>query len=516
MRNQIKAGTVLSYLQIALSVIIGLVYTPIMLRLLGKTEYGLYNSVASLTAMLSVLSLGFNTCYIRYYSKYKTEADSEEKIRGLNGLFFSIFLVIGAIALLCGLFLCENLTLVFDEGLTAEEYDTAKTLMLLLAINLALSFPMSVFANIVSAHERFVFLKALNVLKTVLSPFLAIPLLLLGFKSVGIVVATLAVSVITDLLYFYYVKVKLKQRFRFHGFEPGIVKELFGYTFFVALHIIVDQINWNVDKILLGRFRGTAEAAVYSVGFSLYSYYMTIGLPLAGLFTPRVHFLVEETANDLPARRRGLTDMLVKVARIQWLVLGLVMTGLVFFGKPFIGFWAGEGYEAAYYVALLLVIPGTADLIQNLGIEMQRAQNKHKFRAIVYIAMAFVNVLISVVLCQRYGAVGSAIGTAISLILVQGVVINIHYHKRCNIDVIAFWKSIGRLSLGMLPPCLVGLAMYLLLDFSSIWLLGAGIALYTLVYCLSVYLVGMNAYERGLVNRVLAKVGLKKLILKKD
>ena len=240
MRNQIKAGTVLSYLQIALSVIIGLVYTPIMLRLLGKTEYGLYNSVASLTAMLSVLSLGFNTCYIRYYSRYKTEADSEEKIRGLNGLFFFIFLVIGAIALLCGLFLCENLTLVFDEGLTAEEYDTAKTLMLLLAINLAISFPMSVFANIVSAHERFVFLKALNILKTVLSPFLAIPLLLLGFDSVGLVVATLTGSVITDLLYFYYVKVKLKQRFRFHGFEPGIVKELFGYTLFVALHIIVD------------------------------------------------------------------------------------------------------------------------------------------------------------------------------------------------------------------------------------------------------------------------------------
>ena len=508
MRNQIKTGAVLSYLQIALSVIIGLVYTPIMIRLLGKSEYGLYNTVASLTAMLSVLSLGFNSCYMRYYSKYKAEEDNERKIAGLNGLFLTIFLVIGGIALLCGLFLCGNLSLVFDQGLTPQEYDTAKTLMLLLTLNLAVSFPMSVFANIVSAHERFIFLKSLNILKTVLSPFLAIPLLLLGVRSVGLVVATLTVSIITDVLYFCYVKFKLKQRFRFRGYELGIVRALFGYTFFIALHIVVDQINWNVDKILLGRYHGTGETAVYSVGFSLYSYYMTIGSPLIGIFTPRVHFLVEETRGKLEERRRGLTEMLTKVARVQWLILGLVMTGLIFFGRPFIAFWAGEGYEAAYYVALLLVVPGTIDLIQKLGIEMQRAQNKHKFRAIVYIAMACINVVISIYLCQRYGAVGSAIGTAISLLLVQGLIINIYLHKRCCIDIIAFWRSIGRMSLGMILPCLVGVAMFLLVDFASIWLLLGGIAAYTAVYFLSMYLCGMNTDEKGAVNSVLAKLKL--------
>ena len=347
MRNQIKTGAILSYLQIALSVIIGLVYTPIMIRLLGKSEYGLYNTVASLTAMLSVLDLGFNSCYMRYYSKYKDEEDNERKIAGLNGLFLTIFLVIGGIALLCGLFLCGNLTFVFDEGLTPQEYATAKTLMLLLTLNLTISFPMSVFSNIISVHERFIFLKSLNILKTVLSPFLAIPLLLLGVRSIGLVVATLVVSVITDVLYFCYVKFKLKQRFRFRGYEQGIVRALFGYTFFVALHLIVNQINWNMDKMLLGRFQGTGEAAVYSVGFSLYSYYLTIGLPLAGMFTPRVHFLVEETRGKPEERRRGLTEMLTKVARVQWLILGLVMTGLIFFGRPFIAIWAGEGYESA-------------------------------------------------------------------------------------------------------------------------------------------------------------------------
>jgi hypothetical protein len=72
-RNQIKIGAILSYVQMALSIIVGLSYTPIMIRLLGQSEYGLYSAVSSVTAILSVLNLGFGSAYQRYYSKYKKE-----------------------------------------------------------------------------------------------------------------------------------------------------------------------------------------------------------------------------------------------------------------------------------------------------------------------------------------------------------------------------------------------------------------------------------------------------------
>ena len=151
MKSQIKIGSILSYLQMAINVIIQLVYTPIMIRLLGQNEYGLYNTVASTISMLSILSLGFNSGYIRYYAIYKKNND-KESICKLNGLFLIIFLIIGFIGFLCGLFLSFHLDLVFDQGLTAEEYAKARIMMLLLTVNLAFSFPMSVFQNIISAH----------------------------------------------------------------------------------------------------------------------------------------------------------------------------------------------------------------------------------------------------------------------------------------------------------------------------------------------------------------------------
>jgi O-antigen/teichoic acid export membrane protein len=57
-------------------------------------------------------------------------------------------------------------------------------------------------------------------------------------------------------------------------------------------------------------------------------------------------------------------------------------SGLVLFGKRFILWWAGDGFEESYYVALILIIPICFPLIQNLGISVMQAMNKFKFKAI--------------------------------------------------------------------------------------------------------------------------------------
>ena len=208
MNNQLKLGSILSYLQMALSVIIQLVYTPVMIRLLGKSEYGLYQTVASTISMLSILSLGFNSGYIKYYATYKKEKN-KLAISKLNGLFLIIFAIIGVIGLLCGLFLSFNLDLVFDEGLTQSEYAKARILMLLLTANLTVSFPMSVFQNIISAHEKFIFLKLLGMVKTVFSPLITLPLLLMGYRSIAMVAVTVSVTLFVDVMYLFYVLFKM-------------------------------------------------------------------------------------------------------------------------------------------------------------------------------------------------------------------------------------------------------------------------------------------------------------------
>ena len=77
--SQKKVGALLSYVSEAIRILTALIYTPIMLRLLGQSEYGLYQLVHSVVSYLSLLSLGFGSAYVRFFSRAKAKKDAYEK-----------------------------------------------------------------------------------------------------------------------------------------------------------------------------------------------------------------------------------------------------------------------------------------------------------------------------------------------------------------------------------------------------------------------------------------------------
>ena len=101
--NQLKAGAFLSYLSIGLNNIIGLIYTPFMLRMMGQSEYGLYSLVASIVAYLTVLDLGFGNAIVRYTAKFRAEGKEQEQYE-MFGMFLILYSIIGIIAFLIDAF----------------------------------------------------------------------------------------------------------------------------------------------------------------------------------------------------------------------------------------------------------------------------------------------------------------------------------------------------------------------------------------------------------------------------
>lgn len=497
--DELKTGTMLSYLQMGLSMIIELCYTPIMIRLLGRTEYGLYNTAASIISTLAILNLGFNSGYIKYYAKYK-EKKEYDRIHKLNGVFLSIFIVLGIIALVCGLYLTTNIKIIFKSGLTFQEYKIAKILMFLLTINLSLSFPMSVFENIIFAHEKYIFLKLVNIFRIICGPLIMLPLLFIGYKSIMLVSVSMLVSLScygTNIYYFFYM---LHEKIEFSYFDRKLLKDLFIFSSFIALNIIVDQINNNVDNILLARIKGVQSVAVYAVAGRLYTAYSRFSTAISGIFTPRIHKIMNK-AKSVEELTEDYTQLFVKIGRIQFLILGLIASGLVFFGKRFIVLWAGLEYLEAYYVILLLAIPAIIPLIQNIGIEIQRAENKHQFRSIIYLVMAILNLGISYILCFKYGVIGVTMGTSLSLLVANGIIMNIFYHKCCHINILFFWKNIVTLLKGSIVPMMLGIFLVNFINQNNIFNYIFSIFIYILVYCLCQWKFGMNFYEKSIVKK---------------
>ena len=170
-----------------------------MLRMMGQSEYGLYSLVASVVAYLTILDLGFGNAIVRYTAKYRAEGKVEDQY-SLFGLFFVLYSIIGIISFLLGLGLYFNIDFLFEQSMTEEELSKARVMVLLLVFNVALTFPLSVFSSVVVAYEKFIFHKFINLARVVLQPCLMIPLLLVGYKAVGMVVLTTVLNIGTLLI----------------------------------------------------------------------------------------------------------------------------------------------------------------------------------------------------------------------------------------------------------------------------------------------------------------------------
>lgn len=225
-KNKIKIGVLLSYIYMVLHIIIGLIYTPIMIRLLGQSEYGLYNTVSSTISTMYILNFGIGSSYIRFYSQFK-KREEKRKIDQLNGMFMLIFLVLGSIAALCGMFLTGNLHFIFDSGLTMDEYSRAKILMFFLVFSLSVSFPMGVFESYIIAHEEFVFQKIVILLQTILNPIMTLPLLILGYGSIGVVAISIILTIGVWTANAIFSIKKLKMRFVFKELDLKSFKNIF-------------------------------------------------------------------------------------------------------------------------------------------------------------------------------------------------------------------------------------------------------------------------------------------------
>ena len=509
-KNNIRWGVALTYITLFANIFISILYTPIMLRILGPSEHGVYSTVSSTLSWLSLLNLGIGASYIRFYARYKARKD-EEHIAGLNGLFLVIYILIGIVALVCGFYISGNLEMVFGGGLSESEYKMAKTLAQIVSVNMAIGFPAFTFNAAIRAEEKFIQVKIVNFFQSVMSPMISLPLLFMGYGSIGMVTVTTIVNLIAYSSNVYYCLIKLKTRFSLKNIEKGLLREILVFSFFIEINALIDQVNKSLDKILLARSVSTISVSIYTVGFSLYTYYGSFSSAVSSMFIPRVNHIVNKNEENTVQMGKELTAIFIKLGRIQFIIQMLMCTGIIFFGQEFIALWAGDGYENAYWIAILLSVAFTVPLCQSIGLEIQRALNLHNVRTIVYLIMTMGNVLLTIILCQIYGEIGAAIGTAIAVVAIDVIFMNWFYQKKMYIDIKAFWKNIGQLSRGLILPFIVGISLRILLPLNTIHALMLGIVTYSIIYVFSLWKWGMNESEKQLlIGKLQNKWRLKK------
>lgn len=503
-KSQLKIGIILSYVNIGIGNLIPLFYTPIMLSLLGQHEYGLYKLAASVTSYLRLVSLGIGSALTRYLIKASEETGKEAEER-VFGLFMVIFRIIAIATLLIGVVLISNLDIWYGSSLSLAELERMRLLIFILVCSTAQEFAASPYLAVATAHERFLFVQGANIAMSSATPLLNLLMLTLGFGSVGLALSSISVSLIGRAAYIYYVRKKMNLKPSYSNIPVKLLREILQFSFWVFLAQVVSQLYNTTDAVMIGAVPklATTGVAVYSIGQTLTNMVCSLTTGVSTILAPKANKMVFGGASN-----EELTDLTIRVGRIQCYIISLLVTGFVVFGKPFIAIYAGNGYEDAYWVAILTMIPNMIPLVQSVCLNIITAQNKHKFRSLVYLGIAIANVIGTWYLMQFMGIIGAALMTGIALIIGQGFVMNWYYHSRTGLDMIRFWKEVGIVYLIPVGLCMVSLFLSNFVDMNHLWVMFVGILVYTTIYCLLCWKFTMNEYEKGLFRGLLLRIGI--------
>ena len=498
--NQLKIGVVLNYLLIIFNTLVGLVYTPYMLRMMGQSEYGLYALVASVISYLTILDLGLGNAVIRYTAKFRAENKIQEQYE-MFGMFFILYLAIGIIALFSGSALYFNVDLIFGSTMTIAELEKARIMMIMLVFNLAITFPMSIFGSIITAYERFVFPRVVTIIRITLNTVVMVVLLKMGYRAIAMVIVQTVFNILTLCLNYVYCRKKLHVKIYFGKFNWSLLKEIAIYSFWIFLNVIMDKVYWSTGQFVLGAMVGTIAVSVFAVAIQLQHLYMQFSSAISSIFLPKVTALVASAGSD-----KEISDLFIRTGRIQFIVMAFILSGFIVLGKQFILLWAGAEYVDAYVICILFFVSLLIPLIQNLGITILQARNQMKFRSLSYIVIAICALLLQIMLAKKWSGIGCAIAVSGALLLGQGLVMNIYYAIRQGINIFEFWREILKMSVIPITFIIISLFLFHHIKLTT-WLAWiVAVIGYSLLYIPLFWKFSMNQYERAIILTPIKKL----------
>ena len=381
MKSNIKIATVIAYVTLIAGNVISLVYTPFMLATLQSEEYGLFSLVNTIISYIYLLDMGMSNAIIRYNSKYIAEKD-KDGLERVNGMFLVLYSLIAICGLIIGYFIYKNLGNIFQKGLSISEIGQVKVMFLIALVNLIFSFPLNIFNGIIIANENFIFIKTMNFIRTILNPVIMVLVLLNGYKSIEMLIASTIFNIALGLINVIYCFIILKVKLQFKGFDKGLYKEIFRYSLYIFLSAIAYKIYWSTDQFILGMYVGSVSIAIYSIGTQFNGYFTSFSNVISGMFLPKLTKLVCN-GDD----KNLIMNMLVKVSRLQFYIASFVIIGFALIGKQFIIIWAGEQYINSYYIALVIMVSQIFSIVQTLFSTMLEAMNKHKVKSLIYLGL---------------------------------------------------------------------------------------------------------------------------------
>ncbi len=493
-----------NYVGIGGAIVIAFLLSPFLIHTLGDTRYGVWSVIAALTGYMALLDLGVSSAVAKYVSKYKALND----YRSLNIVMstgLAILLCVAALLIIASPMISSGMVSFF--GFDDSLGETVRKLIIIASIDIAIFVTTNVLVGAYYGFQRYEVINAVNLSVGVFKALAFYYALSNGHGLLAMGVISLIGNVIaTTSLYLVLRKIEPQVEMSPLKAEKDTAKSIYDYSKYTFLSMVAMQLVYYSDAFVIGYFLSAAAITIYTIPWSLSEYTNKLMLAVAQTFVPVF------SEQDATQGNQAIYSTYVTGTKFVLVLSNLLCLGILADGDYFVELWMGPKY--AVECSAILAVLFTTQLIkgpQLLSYSILLGTSNHKRYSFYNFSFSVLNLILSIILVQKYGLIGVAVGTAITQITLYGIVTPILTSRAINSSLLDYFK---KTYLRILPSSVL---LFVLLKYFAMvktpdtygtLLLQAGAA--TLVYLVSVYFVLLDSNERKIINsggkKVLAKV----------
>lgn len=415
------------------AIVIAFMLSPFLVHTLGDTNYGIWSIISAFAGYMTLLDLGVSSAIAKYVSKYKALKD----YKSLNVVISSaivIMLIVGAILAAISPFLADIVVSAFKFD--AEMQGTVHTLIIIAAIDIAIFIGTGVFFGAFYGFQRNEVTTAATLFTALFKAIAFYFALTNGYGLLSMGILSVVSHVLAGLLLIFIMRrVEPQVEITTKNADKSTMVSIFNYSKFTFLTMLGLQLIYYSDAFVIGYFLSAAAITIYTIPWSLNEYSNKLIHAVAQTFVP-VFSEQEATQNQ------SLYKTYISGTKAVILLSNLLCIGVLTMGDEFVSIWMGPRY--AVECSTLLTIMFMTQLIKSpqlISYSILLGTANHQKFATYNMAFSIANLILSIILVQKFGLVGVASATAITQILFYVVVTPILTSRVINYSLLDYVKQ---------------------------------------------------------------------------
>ncbi|MBO4856168.1 MAG: polysaccharide biosynthesis C-terminal domain-containing protein [Bacilli bacterium] len=494
-------GIMLSYVHFALNAILSIVLSSFVLRVIGKTNYGVYQSMTAFITYLVLLEFGMSTLMTRNISLLKKDGTDSIDVNKNVSTIWTATIILAAImfALLVSFYFL--IPSIYSNSFTNEQIVLGKRIFIFAGINLVTTFLTSTLNGLVLAYEKYIFEKLLGTIKLILRSILIIALLSIRADIMLLVIVDFSLGLLVFTITLLYCLFKFKAKLTFKYFDKTIIRFAAPLAIAMLIQGLVNTANTVVDKFLISIMMTPEDVSIYSITMLIFNMYSSVGTLPNTLFIPSI---AKNVKNNIVGHE--FTKTLVQPCRLNVIISGVIGFGFILVGRQFITLVYGADYLESWLYSLVIIIPLFFYLTNAIMAHVLTLYNKRQMMAYITLVATAINIGLTIFAIKWIGMFGAAMATAVS-ITIQIISLNIYYKKRIGISIFYLFKEAYK---GIIPALALSFAFVFPIIQRiprNLYSFLIGGSLFVVLFLTSFVLFGANQKEKEFINKLKKRFG---------